>query len=318
MNLIVKAKTQTKKEIILKNPISLEYKSNRFIPCDSLDVTFLMQYEYEDFFEISAFLNNVLFFEGIVDKQVLQYSNKGYLITLSCRNKTALLVDNEVKPYMYFQLSASELFKRYALSYGVLSYEFPYEAKKNFLEVKKGMSNWNVIEEFCEQVYNKKPYINKEKKLVLSPLTSKTFIFSNNITNSIAFCEMKIQKINYKLISKLFLKTATENYGYYYGVVIDNENALRKHVKRERYYHPNSKISTNAKKEAEKIIKDSNRNSFIIEITTPSLLDINIGDNVIVNDSLVKHDNLAVIDLNYIINQNGMKTIINLCEKKYL
>lgn len=318
MNLIVKAKTQTKKEIILKNPISLEYKENRFIPCDSLDITFLMQYEHEDFSEVTASLNNILFFDGIVDKQILSYSNKGYLLTLSCRNKTALLVDNEVKPYMYFQLTSSELFKRYALPYGVLSYEFPYEAKKNFLEVKKGMSNWNVIEEFCEQVYNKKPYINKEKKLVLSPLTNKSFVFSNNIPNSIAFCEIKIQKINYKLISKLFLKTATENYGYYYGVVINNENALKQDVKRERYYHPKSKISINAKKEAEQIIKNSNRNSFVIEITIPSLIDIKIGDNVIINDNIINRDNLAVIDVNYKVNQKEIKTIINLCDKKYL
>ncbi len=318
MNLQIRAKTIDGRWLSLNDTISMDYQASRFIPCDSLEVTLLAQHQNENFCELTASLDNFIFFEGIVDKQTLSFSKKGNLLMINCRNKTAWLVDNEVKPYIYFQLTSSELFKQYALPFGVLSHEFPYEAKKNFIQVKKGMSNWNVIEEFCRLVYQKTPYINQDRKLVLNPINATIHTLSNHHSGATLFPSLQIKRLNYKLISRLFLKTATETYGYFYGVVLENENAKQKQVKRDRYYHSSNKLSASAKAEAEQIIKESNRNSYLVSVTVPLLMSARVGDQVKLYHDAISQSNLVIIGMRYIINEKGLQTQLDLADKQYI
>lgn len=152
------AKTLDGRLLTLPPPIRLSYNADRDIPCDDLDVTLPLTGQ-EEFCEVALAREGTPLLEGIVDRQISENSGEGRTLRLECRSKTALLLDNEVKPYIYFQLTSGQLFERFAAPCGVLGARFPFEGKKNFLTVKKGSSHWKVIEDFCLQVYQKQPYM---------------------------------------------------------------------------------------------------------------------------------------------------------------
>lgn len=318
MKLIITAKTVTEKSIVLSNPLSMRYSANSFIPCDSLELSLELQHFTEKFAEIKASLDGFIFFDGIVDTQQQAVSSSGKLLTLYCRSKTALLLDNEIKPYFYFQLTSAQLFERYARPFGVVSHEFPYEAKKNFIQVRKGMTYWHIIDEFCRLVYRKSAYMTQDKRLVLNPLNNTQHILSNTSTGAVNYSKIAVKRSPCKLVSRVHLKTATEAYGYAYGVVTDNKNALSQGVKRERFYHPISKISKDAQAEVAEIIKESNRASFSVEIAIPALSSIRIGDRVRLDDPLYSSSRLAVSELSYIINHTGICTKLILSDISYI
>lgn len=319
--LAINARTIEGKRFLLNAPIVFEYYADRYVPCDSLEVTVPVSDNLnygEEFCEVSAVLNGAKIFDGIVDTQILSYSDKGRLLKLSCRNKTALLLDNEVKPSIYFQLTSKQLFEKYAAPYGVVGTDFPFEVKQNFMQVKKGYSNWRVIQEFCLLAYKALPYINRKNILVLNPLTSNNIHLSKSSFNGKRYSQISYKTYRHKQISRIHMKTATETYGYYYGVVIDNKVALNKGIMRERYYHPISKITVNAKGEAERIIKDSNRSAYETEVVIPEIIDVQIGDSISIAEPILNGKSLFVSRICCRADStNGIYTRLTLSDKIY-
>jgi len=253
-----------------------------------------------------------------VDTQTTSSSNKGNIIKIECRNKTALFLDNEVKPNIYFQLTSKQLFEQYASPFGVIGYEFPYEAKQNFIQVKKGSSYWKVINDYCLLVYKKPAYINHNNVLTINPINNTTHTISNTLKNAIKYTNLNVSLNRHKLISKLYMKTATETYGYYYGICIENKSAIDRHIKRERFYHPTSKVTANAKVEAERLVNQSNKDFAVIEVTIPALVNVSIGDNVKIADDVYSNNNLYISSVCHKADQNGITTKLKLLDKKFV
>lgn len=301
------------------SPISFVYEADRYIPCDSLEFTAPFQLKGAEFCEITVYLNGSLLFEGIVDEQKLSSSKSGRTITLCCRNKTALLLDNEVRPNIYFQLTSQQIFEEYAKPFGVLKAEFPYAAKKNFIQIKKGASRWKVIEEFCLQVYKVPPYVNRNRVLVTNPLTSRSFTISNTQNGALRFSKLDVKQNNHKVISRIYMKTGTDTYTYFYAYVLDNPNATAHKIAQERYFHPVSKVTALAMEEVQRIVRDSNREQLVVTVSLPFLQDISIGDSIFIVDECFSNNNLFVSSITLKASEkDGVVTQLTLMDKSYV
>lgn len=313
MQLTVTAQTPDGRKYPLENPISMEYDGELFTPCDSLTALFPVQWEGIDFCRITARLDGGNLFEGIVDRQEVEKSAAGQLLRLTCRSTTALLLDNEVKPYIYFQLTSKQLFDRFAAPFGVKGTRFPYEAKQNFMQVKKGASYWTVIEDFCRFTYRKLPYLERDGYLTLTPLHSVRRLIGNRTTYAAGWTKLNLRRKNDAVISRLYMKTATETYGYYYGFVVNNPEADRRGIRRERFYHPEDQISVYAQAAARKKITDGNRDSFTAEVVLPGLYDWTPGDRASLPEELPGRE-LFIRGVRLNIGESGLTTRLILQE----
>lgn len=314
----IEGRTINEKTVSLKNIINFSFNADKYIPCDSLKFSCELENEADEFYEIDVFLDGNLIFDGIVDRQTVSITNTGRFISFECRNKTALMIDNEIKPRYYYRLSSEQLFLKFAKPFGIKGFDFPYPATKNFIQIKKGSSYFSMISEFCKLVYKKEPYITKDKIITLNPINQKLHIISNSNAKGIKYSSIKIKHLNDKIISKLYMKTAADYYGNSYDISFDNSYAQRKHVLRERYYNPTNTVDTFKENETKQILNENNRECFLIEITLPYLKNMNIGDCVRIADDKLKYDNLYISKMSYIISPTqGAITKLYLQDKKY-
>lgn len=309
------AQTVTEKTLHFTSPIAFQFYSDRNIPCDSVTITVPIEKMVSDIYKVSLMLEKTCFFKGIVDKQRITFSQTGKLLTLECRSLSALLLDNEVKPSIYFQLTDKQVISQYGVPFGLKGHRFPYSVKQNFLQTKKGDSCWNVITEFCRLTYGKTPYVTYDNYVTLNPFTETTHTLSNSLSYGISYTSLTLLRAPSKLFSKVYMKTATETYSYYYGFEMENPLAVNQSVRRERYYHPISKLTANAKAEVSRLINQSNQNSFSVEVIVPSFSSFRVGDSVIINDSTYENHRLYIHSLKFVGNKKGITTTLILKEK---
>lgn len=316
--LLIKGYTLSDKNLTFDHIMSLSYDADRFVPCDSLNFTAALQHGGEEFTQISAYLNGQLLFEGIVDTQEVIKSDNGNLIRFSCRNMTAMLLDNEARPMVYSCFTTKQLFDSYARPYGVARHEFPYTTNNWMFQIKKGESFWTVIERYCKRNYGVVPYINHERVLTILPYNNITHIVSNNRAGSLAFQKLSVAYQRYKLVSRIFMRTATDKLGFYYGVTMDNAFAIGKRIKAVRYYHPAMDDNVQqGQQETTRLITRSNRDFFKVTLVLPYLTNIHIGDGVAVYDSELNHSGLYVTALSVRGSDKGVTTTLTLCDKRF-
>lgn len=314
MTLSLTAQTADGTSLALPAPLELDYQEARDVPCAALDCVLpaLSVPEDSELTQLQALLDGAPFFTGIVDRQTLDKSSSGFLLRLECRSTTALLVDNEVKPAVYFNLTSSQLFARYAAPFGVLGSRFPYVARRSYLQVNKGMSCWQVLEEFCRLAYGQLPFVTRDGILTLDPSTGVTRTLANQKPGGIPYLQLSVHHKRDAMISRLYMKTATEAGGSYYGVVFDNPDAIRLGVRRERYYHPQTGLSlTEQKDETRRFLDDSNRAAFSVEAVLPGIHDIAPGDAVLFPEESLRQD-LVVTELRCQISDSGAVTRLTL------
>ncbi|MEG0894295.1 MAG: hypothetical protein RSE93_01160 [Oscillospiraceae bacterium] len=306
----------TKGKIIkIDNILSLEYESDRFIPCDSLNFTAVMPYCDDDFTEVCAYWDNTIFFNGVIDTTKFTISSNGLLCEFICRNKTSLMIDNEAKPEVHQGVTSMFLYNTYARPFGVVGFSFPFNARLDYLQVKKGYSYWKVIEDFCRFAYGKQPYINKNNILTVKAINPILHKISNK--DGVPFTSIEVKTDNYKLLSKVYMKTATYNSQYYYGLCIQNPIAIDKGIRRERYYNPNGKFDNINKEDTAKILTDINRDFYAVTVQIPAFVNINVGDMVNICDATFSKNNLYVSCVKLKID-DGIKTYITLKDRKYI
>lgn len=315
-----RVKTLDGKYVRLNHLISLYYNSDRYIPCDELTLTAVVENPSEEFCEVAITLDDGILFEGIVDRQTTSLSSKGKLLTLECRSKVALLLDNEIKPVCYFKLTSDELFSRYLKPFGVVGTDFPYPSNKNFIQIKKGSSYFTLLYEFCRYVYKKLPYITRAGIVTLNPVNKTLHTISNTKQNALYYSSISIKQQNDKIISKLYMKTGTDDlWGTgYYETIFKNENADKRHVLRERFYHPTGVVQYFKESETKQLLEESNRDSFFIEVTLPYIKALDIGDKIRLVDEGICYEKLYISSLSYSFSEkSGMVTRLCLRDEKY-
>ena len=274
------AKTIHNDFITFNDVLALNYDSSLEVPCDSLNVVIPCISCEHEFCQITAVFNNVTFFTGIVDQQIFQASSNGNTLSFFCRSFTALMIDNEARPATYIQLSSSDLFSRYAFKFGINSFNFPHHSTQNFVQVKKGMSCYEVITDFCKKSYGKVPFLTQENSLSL-------FFGQNSVDFSNSFFNSEVHHNHYNIISKIYVKTDKLNYAH----SVENPYAVSRGITRERY-------STSG--------LFDNSSSFHIKLDIDGYFKCSIGDMAIG----AYHENLIIYNKKISVSSNGIITTV--------
>lgn len=311
----LKGKTLGGKTCLFKNIISLEFESSLSVPCDSLKAKLPLEYEGEEFKELSGFNGGVCFFEGYVDCQKTEKSKDGMFLIFEARSKTSALLDNEALPYTYCGITSAELFNKFAKPYGVLRSELDRNARLSELQVNKGSSYWGVIESFCVGALKRRPHITRDMVLTVNPLRETEHIISAKSYGSVIKSAVTYRRD--KQISRLNSKTGKTADGNFYGVVLTNPIAREKQISRERYYHPGNLPREIILSESERIIHNSNKDGFIIELRLPEIRDMQVGDRVKFIDGL-SFGGMYIEEMKFHVGADGVFTDLICHDKRFI
>lgn len=293
----------------LKNPIKVEINKSQDAPADDLEVVFLNDFKFPEFKTLKAYDGKDLIFDGIVDVQEYIKNSKGKFLNLVCRSRAAILLDNEAYPQVYYTPSLFTIFNRHVKPYGFLKFYGDDKSFSTNFVVSKGMSEWEVLENFCVDYLKIKPKITVDGIIDVSSKNQKRhLLFSNSKSDAIKYSSITFSNKRYKVYSNVFAKEVGKGE---YNLNVENEKAKKLDIKRKRYINlTNNEKSTLSY--AKTMIKASNESSYEINITCPQKVFAEIGDFVNLEDELITKENLFIYKIKYILDQNLERTIITL------
>lgn len=316
-NVYVILTNTSKNTIKTSNILTLKLKSSRYIPADSLNISLILDDHFIKYSKVELFIENTKVFCGIVDSQSININENIISTSFSCRNITALMLDNEVKPYIYFKLSSEQLIQRHALPFGVKGAIFPFSSTVNFIQIKKGSSHWSVIDLFCKQQYKQTPYLNSEGFIIVDRFSENSLSFSNHDQNSINFISAKILDNRNTILSKVYIKTGLDAYGSSYLKSIENPIAKELDISRERYFNPPKEWLKDSKASAEYFMKKSQTDAFSIALTIPYIINAKVSDSASFFSNIFSSSNLYISQIDISIDQNGIFSYVKLLDKSF-
>ena len=164
----------------LDEPESFELKSDVETPEDTFEGVFLCRGEQlPELRYLEVYWNGELIFDGLVDEQVYSVSGSELSVALSCRNVAALLLDNEAIPAVYVQPTLYQLFQAHARPYGINGIDSNYTANFDYT-ISRGMSEWDVISNFCRIFTGLTPKIDRNGYLITNTLPEGQMHFVSN------------------------------------------------------------------------------------------------------------------------------------------
>lgn len=308
MNFI--ATTVDGENIHLKFPLKVEINKSQDAPADDLEVTFLNNFEIPEIKSIKAYNEGDLIFDGIVDVQEYLKNNKGKFLNIISRSKAAILLDNEAYPQVYYTPSLFTIFNRHVKPYGFSKFIGDDKSFSTKFIVNKGMSEWEVLENFCVDYLKINPQVTVDGVIDVSGKNkNKQLLFSNSKVNAIKYSSITISNKRYKIYSEVFAKEVGKGE---YNLHIENDAAINRDIKRKRYIN----LTNNEKATlsyAKNVVKTSNESSLEINLNCPCKVFAKIGDLVNLDDELFnQEENLFVYKIKYILDSSSERTILTL------
>ncbi len=308
----VRVKCLDNTEIELTKYLTVVMNSNIEVPADDLTVTCPYDRklsENADF--IYVYIDDELVFYGQID-EIINVKNKAGAITkLVARSMAAVLLDNEAEPVTYVYPAAEFIFDRHLKPFGIENYEADEAPFYGNLRIDKGMTHWQVFENFCKNRFGSVPRITSDGKALFKGYDdSEIIIFS---ADDYRYYSVKENNKRCNLITEVRLKL--DELGIYNGK-IKNENKACDGITRVRYV--NATADTSTIDTADKMITRSNSDSYNIELKCAGCCVGLIGKKAKLNDELLgKKENLVVGRVKYILDKNGETSLVTLRKEKF-
>lgn len=307
----IRGKTLSGAVISFREIVEFQFESDRFTPADGFTCTVLSDRGGEIFTRLLLLYQNKKLFEGIVDTQTLSFGEQGESLSFSCRGLPALALDNEACPGTYLELTSDQLIQSHALPFGIKGEQFPYRGVARELLIPKGMSHWEVIQFYCQTVYGKTPFLNREQKVALTPFSSREYFFSNQNPKAIPYTKGSITRNRYQMISKLLVRSRMGNY----TKIVVNNLAKGQDVFRERYYHPGREWEGKELLAGEAAVKEKQLDYLEIRLELPQLSVFYVGDLAKFSDSWGSYQSLYVSRVKWKFDAAGLRTQVTLWDK---
>ena len=145
-----------KAEFEIKNIFSAVYNSETGVPADDFTISFGYDQkvgENADYLKI--FSDDKLIFYGQIDEIINAENSSGVITQITARNLAGQLVDNEAEPITYYNPCARLIYEKYLEPYGIKWYECDNIPAYGFFKIDKGMTQWQVFENFCKNCSEK-------------------------------------------------------------------------------------------------------------------------------------------------------------------
>lgn len=316
MTFLINATDTLGNRIKLPTPISMEISMAYDTPAHSLALTVPYLFPMGEFTDISVAVDGATIFSGIVDEQTTQYSN-GYTVRINARSYSALLIDNEAIPANYHTPSLADIFSKHAQAYGIKGFLGDNGVCHSDFTVKKGVSEWEVIDTFCKSVLKTNPTVTNDGFIdVRTDRQSGHYIFSNRKHGAIKFSNAKIKHQRYGVVSQVMYKLS-QNTEYIYSR--PNDDAIARGIRRRRLLN----LSTNQPEfneyKIQSTIQKSKCDSMEIVLTLPDICLCDLYCTADFDDELLgSFKALRVKEVMFFLKESGTFTRIILCPKDNL
>lgn len=288
----------------IKNVLTVEISADVDVPADELVLTVPYDRKYRNVDMLEAYDGKSLVFVGQADEIVSIVRTDGAIVRLSARSLAGRLLDNEAEPVTYINPAAKFIFERHLKPFGIVGYDGDEHPFMGTIKIEKGMTEWQMLEKFCNGRYGKNPRITGAGFALMCGTYggAEPIVFGRN---GVGYTSLREYIKPCKVISQVKLRT--EEYGGYKSVVGNGSAADR--IKRVRYV--NAFLDNNAVKTADRMIENGNRQSFEIMLECAECLCGIVGRRAVIYDPLVgKREGLVVKSIKYSLKKNGESTTV--------
>lgn len=287
--------------------LSVVLNSENDVPADSIAVALPYDKSFaENVNTITAKVGDTVVFRGLADEIVSLCDDKHAIIKLSARSPAGFLLDNEAEPVTYYCPSAEFVCKKHLEPFGIKAQDADNTALSNYFKINKGMTHWQVIENFCKMHYGTNPRINGDGKAFLKGrVRDKSLLFGKN---GIDYMSIKETRKNCEIITEVRVKT--DGFGGYKSKIV-NEYATDKNAVRVRFM--DATTEGGGLKTGDRIIENSNKKSYCIMLLCKGCVVDAMGCKAVICDERLGNlENLVVQKVQYSLGADGEFTALEL------
>ncbi len=294
--MIFEGYTALGEKVNLGNPVSVKISRDEDAPADGFSGTFPGS-GFPELSHVKAYDGNTLYFYGIIDEQSEVYETGGISLKLAARSMAAPLLDNEAEPQTYTGPSLQAIYLRHAAPYGLKGCLGKQGSQGGKLTVSKGMSDWQVVEQFCTSFLGVVPKVTAAGVLDASGMRSgKSALFG---TGGYPLLSASVRRKPYALLSDLYVQTEK---GGAYSAHLQSRKADASGIRRKRY------VFFASTRDAELLLRQAERDAWEIELEAAGWPDLEIGGGASVRDSrLGKWEGLIVSSLHLFLDSSGKR-----------
>ncbi len=301
--------TINNKEVIFESPNFVTIDIDKQAPADSMTVTFECNERVDEIKEIKAYIEDDLIFNGIIDEQQFIIMNSGIFLKLYIRSKAGLLLDNEALPQIYNFATLNTIFERHIKPYGFIGIEGNKDTMIEKLSVTKGMSEWDVLNNFCAVVLGITPRVTVDGYIDLTDPELDDILYINEKNSKICnyLAKEKIKRCDQ--ISQSYVRV---HKGGAYDGLVSNEEAISKGIVRKRYVNivDNNKMTMQY---VENQVEKSNKDSYELNLTLNGYIKVRLGTRVEIDNKVLGNvKNLIVDKIRYTLNPESDFTELTL------
>lgn len=290
-------------------PLTVVLNSEYDVPADDVTITFSYNKNISDKVNlITAENNGKVVFKGIIDEVENIKNNRAVITRIKARSMAGILLDNEAEPVTYDNATADFIFDKHLKPFGIDEFVADNTPLWDNLKIYKGMTHWQVYENFCKNLYGSMPRITSDGIALFNGGNEDDMLCFSDKNIGIGYYSINEDNKRYKLISKVMLKL--KSFGGYVGS-IENDNQNCSGITRVRLV--NATADTSPVDTADKIIAQSNEDSYSVMLKCAGCFIDIMRKHCMVSDSVFGiSDNLIVSKLRYVLDADGEITSVEL------
>lgn len=211
------------------NLLTFQLKKNVYLPYTSFSVQLNTDSlsQFGTINRVVVQLGQRIYHEGSLEEMTVQNTANGTVLSLQSYGFTKLLLQNELEPGLYPNISLDHLFSHYDSFPSTITWESNHDAS-NYIYIKENMTIWNGIVTLCYKLTQRYPYIRGSNQVCIHlPDSPRTLRVLPEQTLSYG------TKRQYrKLISHFHMQDVDGSYNKY---VLANNQALAVYQVRHKY-----------------------------------------------------------------------------------
>ena len=223
----------------------------------------------------------------------------------------AYLLDNEALPTTYCLPSLDLIFKKNIEPYGFKKIIGNKQTFATQFVVSKGMSEWEVLEQFCSKYLKVYPIVKENGIIDATGISQSEPIKFSNIEKGVQYISLFENIKRYDMISNVYIRTKKEGS---YDMAIRDVDVLNRGIIRKRYL--NAVETEKAAISGELLIDNSKERSYEVGIVCCGAINVSIGDRAYICDTVLGEiQDMYVSNVKYVLNKSNEITEITLYKR---